>query len=90
MVVPGAKPGDFIAINGYRLDECAPESPHRLRLSSLTVEPTESSGSPRRPEHFARDGERPHRSSMRRISVVAAAGDVSMRRLLVGMMTKTV
>jgi hypothetical protein len=32
----------------------------------------------------------PHRSSMRRVSAVAASGDVSTRRLLVGIITKIV
>src|SRR5208283_4954012 len=59
-------------------------------LLSFTAEPTERSGLQQGQEHFARRWRAPHRSSMRRVSAVAASGGVSMRRLLVGMIKKIV
>src|SRR5216683_1036293 len=90
IVVRGAQTGDVAAIDRCPLSECADTRPKRggqQQPHHLAHRKIRAATRPRalRPAWSA-----PHRSSMRRVSAVAASGGVSMRRLLGGMIMKIV
>jgi hypothetical protein len=90
IVVRGAKPGDGVAIDCCPRSECADtrpkrggqQQPHRWAHRKIRVA--------MRPRALRPAWRAPHRSIMWRVSAVAASGAVSMRSLLVGMITKIV
>jgi hypothetical protein len=90
IVARGAKSGDVVAIDCCPLSECADTRPGREGQQQPHCWAHKKIRVATRPRALRPAWRAPHRSSMRRVSAVAASDGVSMRRLLVGMMMNIV